>query len=92
VFREVNEQIRRLQEESPLPGYVAFICECSRLGCQEAIDATIDEYRGVRADPRHFLIAHGHIDADLERVIRVTKRFMVVEKFGVAGEIAEAEA
>lgn len=91
VFREVNEQIRELQETSPLPGYTAFICECSRYDCRVGVEATLDEYIEVRSEPTHFLLAHGHIDVDLERLVRVNDRFMVVEKFGLAGAIAEAD-
>jgi hypothetical protein len=51
VFREVNDQIRRLQEGSPLPGYTPFFCECSRYDCRVGLEAMLDEYNDVRADP-----------------------------------------
>jgi hypothetical protein len=92
LFREVNERIRQLGKSSTVLGYAPFVCECSRPDCHIGVEATIEEYLEVRADATHFLVAPGHTDPDLERIIRTDERFMVVEKFGLAGEIAEAEA
>jgi hypothetical protein len=91
VFREVNEQILALQDGFLVPLYTTFVCECSRGECHEAVEATLAEYTEVRADPTHFLIVHGHLDADHERVVRSTDRFAVVQKFGLAGDVAEDE-
>lgn len=90
-FREVNEQIRRLEETSfDAAGdrHAGFICECSTAGCTTKLDASLDEYRLVRSDRTHFLVSHGHVDGDNERVVRTNERFWVVEKLGYAGELA----
>ncbi|MDP9260419.1 MAG: hypothetical protein M3O89_00430 [Actinomycetota bacterium] len=92
LFREVNERIRDLGKSSTLLGYAPFICECSRPDCHHGVEATIEEYLEVRAEATHFLVVPGHTDPALERIIRTNERFMIVEKFGLAGEIAEAEA
>jgi hypothetical protein len=92
AYREVNQAIAKLQEKSPLPLPPTFICECSNTDCREVVEATLDEYSQVRAVATHFLLAHGHIDPDIERIVRTTDRFDVVEKFGLDAEIAEAEA
>jgi hypothetical protein len=92
AFREVNEAIERLQEGSPLPLPPTFICECSHTDCRDVVEATLDEYSQVRAVATHFLLAHGHIDPEIERVVRTTERFDVVEKFGPGAAVAEAEA
>jgi hypothetical protein len=50
---------------------------------------TLNEYEDVRAQPTHFLIIRGHIwHPELERVVRETERFEVVEKHGDAGDAA----
>lgn len=92
AFRDVNEQIRNLQEGFVVPAHTTFVCECSRDDCHASVEASLDEYRQVRADPRHFLVAPGHVDGEHERIIRSNTRFTVVEKFGLAGAIADATA
>jgi hypothetical protein len=92
VFREVNERIRELGEVFGVEERASFVCECSSPGCIAAVQATLDEYQTVRAKPRRFLVARGHVNPDLERIVTQTDRYTVVEKIGLAGEIAEAEA
>jgi len=90
-FREVNEQIRRLEEtsfDSPGDRHAAFICECATGGCTTKLDASLDEYRRVRSEPTHFIVSHGHVDREYERVVATNERFWVVEKLGYAGELA----
>jgi hypothetical protein len=93
-FREVNEQIRQLEETSfgNEDGRAAiFICECSVAHCTTKVEASLNEYRAVRTEPTHFLVAHGHVDPENERVVRSTDRHTVVEKFGLAEAIADRE-
>jgi hypothetical protein len=93
LFREVNEQILHLEErfggDSPSS---QFVCECSRRDCSEKLDASLDEYRAVREVDTYFIVLRAHVDVEHERVVRSTDRHTVVEKLGLAGEIAEAEA
>jgi hypothetical protein len=92
LFREVNERIRQFEEGFGGADDVGFVCECSRLGCTTLVRATLEEYRQIRDNPTHFLVAHGHIDPDVERIVAQTDRFTVVEKLGLAGAISEDEA
>jgi hypothetical protein len=69
-----------------------FICECSRSDCTVRLEVKQDEYAAVRAKPTHFLVHHGHEDLRFERVVRTTLQYLVVEKTGEAGEVAEAES
>jgi hypothetical protein len=95
LFREVNERIREvsgqalaLDGDAPLQ----FVCECSDEGCNEAVELTVPEYEAVRAEPTHFLVAPGHVwERDDERVIREAESYMVLEKAGDAGDVAEDE-
>jgi hypothetical protein len=82
LFRRVNEEIETLGqvEPGPEPLYTAFVCECSDGTCAERIQLTIDEYEDVRSQSRWFAIAPGHVNERIERVIRLTDRYLIVEK------------
>lgn len=92
VFREINEGIAELVEHSPTirSSPVEFVCECANGECTQAVGLTLDEYQRVRAEPTHFLVASGHVAADVEYVVSEGPRYAVVEKVGVAGAIARA--
>jgi hypothetical protein len=94
-FREANEQIEaaagRLQVADPIP----FLCECPREPCMEILRLTVREYEGVRSSPTLFVCAPGHEDISVEagaaKVVGGEEgRFVLVDKVGVAGEIAAA--
>ena len=81
LFRSVNEEIERLgQGVGPEQLYTAFVCECSDGTCAERIHLTIAEYEDVRSESRWFAIAPGHVDERIEHVIRLTDRYLIVEK------------
>jgi hypothetical protein len=89
VFREVNERIDDLAER--LDVETEIVCECSRLDCAERLTVPADEYERVRAHGRRFLLAEGHEQPAVERVIDARGGWIVVEKVGEAGDVAEAE-
>jgi hypothetical protein len=82
LFRNVNEEIEKLGQVEPgrEPRYTAFVCECSDGTCAEQIHLTIDEYEDVRSQSRWFAIAPGHVDERIEHVVRLTDRYLIVEK------------
>jgi hypothetical protein len=84
AFREVNERIADLIGAGTQVGTRLFVCECSRLGCAEALEITSEEYEAVREDGAHFVVAPGHQVDAVERVVERHARFIVVEKFGDA--------
>ena len=89
LFRVLNENIRSLAEKlEPVAPY-EFICECSTSGCFERIELTLEEYERVRSDGTHFLLAEGHEDIEIEQVIAHRPTYVVVEKDGAAGLVAE---
>jgi hypothetical protein len=45
------------------------------------VSASLAEYEEVRADPTTFLVAPGHEEGDIERVVSARGRFHIVEKF-----------
>ena len=90
VFREINERIEAGQWPGGAEEMVAFRCECAALGCNLLVELTVSDYEAVRADPRHFLLVPGHELPSLEKVIRRGAGYLVVEKLGVAAQVAEA--
>jgi hypothetical protein len=86
TFRLINEAIEvgRVTRE----GLVAFVCECSRLGCNELVELTLREYEQIRADARRFFIVRGH-EGPAEDVVDSRGRVLIVVKRGEAGAVAE---
>jgi hypothetical protein len=85
-FREANEQLER--EEHRREGTFDCICECSRGGCVQRLKLLITEYEQVRARSDHFAVAHGHEDTSIEEVVERLPTYLVVKKFGEAGDVA----
>jgi hypothetical protein len=53
---------------------------------------TREEYHAAHEHPARFIVALGHAVIDLEDVVLRMDGYEIVEKRGVAGEIAEALA
>jgi hypothetical protein len=87
-FRAVNERVEAVSDGAPVD-VLYWVCECEDLGCTERIAMTLAEYKALREHPRRFAVVHGHVLPEAERVVEETEGFVVVEKHGVAGEIAE---
>src|SRR5437588_461497 len=90
-FRSVNERIRETADlhGSDRDNY-EFLCECSDPACLERVTLSVDEYEAVRADARQFVLADGHTNEAIEKVVKAESDHVVVEKVGVAGKVAEA--
>jgi hypothetical protein len=88
LFRALNENISGLASGLGGKAPFEFICECSTSGCFERLSLTLAEYERVRADGTHFLLADGHEDIEIERVVDHRDEYVVVEKDGVAGVLA----
>ena len=83
AFREVNEAIAKtaVRFEST---EADFVCECADPECAHRITADLDDYEEVRQDATHFIIAEGHEEPAIERVIDQRGDYTVVEKFGTS--------
>ena len=88
IFREMNERLERLGEEFG-DGTVEFLCECADPACSAALSVPVSAYEAVRRDSRRFLIVPGHQQEGSERVVEEHPDYLVVEKVGEAGEVAE---
>ncbi len=91
LFRSVNEQVRHLagRHYGPLEP-TGFVCECANDACTEQIHVALEIYEAVRAHPRHFLVATGHADRKIEKLVDSGAGFAIVEKQRAAAEVAEA--
>jgi hypothetical protein len=79
AFREVNERIAENAERFDA-GSTEFICECDDPQCIHRVEATLAEYEEVREDGATFMLAPGHGDSSIERLVEHRGRFMIVEK------------
>ena len=60
-------------------------------GLHESTAAAVDyPPERVRADSRRFILIAGHEIPDVEVVVERTDAYVIVEKVGVAGDVAEA--
>ena len=90
VFRDVNERIADGRWPGEPREAVAFRCECGSLACNQLVAVTLAVYEQVRADPRHFILLAGHEVAAVEVVVAGGDGYVVVEKVGLAGDVAAA--
>jgi hypothetical protein len=90
-FRSVNERIRDLADGHGSDQHAyEFLCECADPTCVNRVALTLDEYDAVRADGTRFVLAEGHDDGTIEKVVEAAPDHIVVEKVGVAAEVAES--
>jgi hypothetical protein len=80
LFREVNERVEELHNQLASGGTGAFVCECADEICTERISVPLTIYERVRSDPHLFLVADGHVRAEVEHVVENQKGFVIVAK------------
>lgn len=91
LFREANDAIERGLWPGEQHPVVRFRCECARLDCSTAVEVSLDEYERVRSNPRRFVMVSGHELPEFDAVVERRPGYLIVEKRGGAGEIAERE-
>jgi hypothetical protein len=92
AFRQINEGIDRGQWPGDEKTKAAFVCECARLGCTALVELLPTAYREIRTHPRRFVLAPGHEASGAETVVERNRDYVVVEKRGEAGRVAEAKS
>lgn len=91
MFRAANERISTINEAfSHVLVHGDWVCECADPDCDERMQLTQAEYEGVRRLPTRFAVlpAEEHVFPEIETVTDRGERFWVVEKIGLAGELA----
>jgi hypothetical protein len=89
LFREVNEAVKTLPKGDSNGELQEFFCECADVMCTIRVQLTSSEYETARADGACFILIPGHEQPDVERVLKATKRYLLVEKVGDAEDEAE---
>ena len=92
TFRAANERIGAAAGVYGFATPVPFICECADPTCSEVVSLELDQYEEVRSDSRRFLNVPGHQTAaqGVSVVVEDRNGYVIVEKTGHAGEVAEA--
>jgi hypothetical protein len=87
LFRELNEEIRRIADSFGIDEDLELVCECEHGDCFARLPVSPDDYETVRRFPTRFLIKPEHVGAD-DRIVHETARYVVVEKIGPSAETA----
>jgi hypothetical protein len=92
TFREANERIESTADAVHLETDVPFICECADPGCTQIVPLSLEAYEEIRRHPRRFFNAPGHegisVDNDAGMVVAHEDGYVLVDKVGIAGEVA----
>jgi hypothetical protein len=91
LFREVNENVAKLEEQLGADGsdLLPAICECSRADCVAKFEISLLDYANVRKHRHQFIVARGHEQLAVEHVVLEASEYVVVEKDGVAAVAAD---
>ncbi|MFI5275540.1 MAG: hypothetical protein ACHQT5_01820 [Candidatus Saccharimonadales bacterium] len=94
IFRRHNEKVKddleELNELAISEGEVPpvkqsmvlhFYCECSDENCAKRVSVRLDEYTNVHTNKRRFILLPGHEVGMVEKVVKRTPKYLVVEKF-----------
>jgi hypothetical protein len=95
MFRMANERIEEAASYLDFDELLPIICECERQRCTSIVRVAVDDYRAIRMNPRAFIYAIGHEHGTVTESTVIESNsggYTVVEKHGVAGEIAEQDA
>jgi len=91
-FRLANEQIEATAERMGMLDPIPFICECPDEECSEIARLSLDEYEDVRQHPERFFTVHGHEELALRAgagtEVASNDRYVLVDKVGIAGDVA----
>src|ERR687886_513456 len=71
VFRDINERVRHADYSLGVgeQGRQEFLCECASADCSVRIVLSLAEYDDVRRSPLRFVVAPGHAEPAVERVV-----------------------
>ena len=78
-FRAVNEGIAEASEKFE-SAEAEFLCECGDAHCTHRLEVPLEEYEAVREHPTRFIVRRGHVESDVEEVVKNRRRYAVVDK------------
>jgi hypothetical protein len=84
LFREVNEQIRSLNNSLGLvqPSYVV-LCECDQSDCAEGFEITAQVHAEIGASDDRYLVIPGH-EHPADSVIDRSQQYVIVDDRSLA--------
>jgi hypothetical protein len=91
LYRLVNERVKELNEAfDALMPLGDWVCECANEECFETVRMTHEEYEAVRSGGARFFVRpdDAHVFPEAEDVTERHERYWIVEKTGVAAELA----
>lgn len=93
MYRSVNREIEYTAQQlgDDAGDEIEIICECGRPGCDATLEITIAAYDDVHRQRDRFVVVPGHENDSLEGVVKRTDDYVVVDKYGAAEKVAEAE-
>jgi len=91
TFRDANEQIMKRAREYEISDRVPFLCECCEAKCHQILRLTLEQYEEARSAGTRFILVPGHeaVFDPLATIVVRTEDYVVIEKAGIAGEVAE---
>jgi hypothetical protein len=78
-FRAVNEGIAEASEKFESED-AEFLCECGDAQCTHRLEVPLEEYEAMRKHPTRFLVRRGHVEPEIEEVVRRRQRYAIVDK------------
>jgi hypothetical protein len=93
MYRSVNRELEQASQEAgeEATDRIDVLCECGRDSCEATLELTIAEYDDAHRQRDRFVVAPGHEDDEIERVVTRAEGYLIVDKFGEAERAAEAE-
>lgn len=84
-FRDLNEKLEQRALRTPNSDLTFdIVCECDEEDCTETLTVGYLAYEAVRHDATMFIVAPGHVDPELEKVVSYGDAYEIVEKYGDA--------
>ena len=77
LVREVNEEIRRVNERFGMRGSCVVLCECSAHLCLQRVELPVPAWERICADG-HFVVCPGHRDPALDELVDRADGYWIV--------------
>ncbi|NUT55340.1 MAG: hypothetical protein HOQ03_05075 [Thermoleophilia bacterium] len=90
MFRELNERLEQLTEPADAEELLDLVCECGDASCTARIRVARQDYEDTRSVPTHFVVAPGHVEPGIERVLQKRADYDLIEKApGIPADVAK---
>ncbi|HEY4237432.1 MAG TPA: hypothetical protein VGM45_08870 [Gaiellaceae bacterium] len=89
LFRDLNEEIRRIADTLDADASLELCCECEVEDCSARLSVSHAQYEAVRRFPTRFMVLADHVSPE-DRIVEVLSGSgsVVVEKVGAGAQTA----